>query len=96
MSDQPKMDHVSSICGGGPGYGPPFGRKVAGCPRCDQLLSGDPPRALSAHRQVMVDAHTQHALDDAQRLVDMSEHFASDEHRLNLCNNGGPCTRFEW
>lgn len=26
------------------GYGPNFGRKTAGCPRCDELIAGSAPR----------------------------------------------------
>lgn len=96
MADEQRVDHVPSICGGGPGYGPPFGRKVAGCPRCDQLLAGAAPRALSPHRQAMVDAHMRRQGIDEQNLRDMREHFASVEHRGGLCNNGGLCTKFDW
>ena len=95
MADK-KLDHVPSICGGRPGSGPPFGRKVAGCPRCDELLAGAAPRALSPHRQAIVDSSVRAKKFEEQNLRDMREHFASEEHKTKKCNEGGPCTKFDW
>lgn len=96
MTTQTATQHDAAICGALPGRGPAFGRKVPGCPRCDELLAGAEPRQLSAHRQAMVDAHASRVDADVQRLADMREHFASAEHRAGRCNDGGPCTKFEW
>lgn len=97
MTGPAKTQHDPKICGALPGRGPAFGRKVAGCPRCDELLAGAPTRALSEHRQSQVDAAARRTRDEEQRLADMRSHFASDEHRAGLCNGkGAPCTRFEW
>ena len=80
-----KTQHT--ICGALPGRGPAFGRKVAGCPRCDELLAGAAPRELGytpRDRQA----------EDAQRLAELRDHFASAKHRNGGC--GICCTFGDW
>lgn len=90
---QTKTQHDSSICGALPGRGPAFGRKVAGCPRCDELLAGDAPRALSGHRQAMADTAAQRARDDANRELHRRDHIRT----CGVCRTGrGVCTAFDW
>lgn len=36
------------------GHGPSFGRKTAGCPRCDELCAGSKPRSWAANRKAAV------------------------------------------
>lgn len=91
-----KTQHDESICGAPPGRGPAFGRKVAGCPRCDELIAGAAPRQLSEHRQAMIDADARRKADDAQRRIDMAAHFASAEHAAGMGCGGRVCTAFQW
>lgn len=93
MTEQTKTQHSSSICGALPGRGPAFGRKVAGCPRCDELLAGAAPRQLSGHRQPMVDAAAQRRRDDANRELHRLDHIRT----CDVCRTGrGVCTAFDW
>ena len=75
---------TAHTCNGG--RGPFFGRKTAGCPRCDELLAGAEPRAWVG---------TSRAAQDAQRLADLREHYASERHRNNQCG-GLICTYGDW
>jgi hypothetical protein len=61
-----------------------FGRKVAGCPRCDELLAGAPVVPWAPSR----------AQQDAQRCRDIREHFASHKHLSGGC--GPVCTFGDW
>lgn len=54
-----------------------FGRKVAGCPRCDELVNGAKPVKWKLS-------------NDQQRLLDIRAHFNSDYHRSGKC--GPVCT----
>jgi hypothetical protein len=93
MSAQAKTQHDESICGARPGSGPPFGRKVAGCPRCDELLAGAAPRALSDHRQAQVDSAAQRERDARNFERDRADH----RRTCVPCSTGrGVCTAFDW
>lgn len=94
MAEQSKTQHDPSICGALPGRGPAFGRKVPGCPRCDELLAGAPARQLSPHRQAMADTAAKRTADEEAHLADMRAHFASEKHRTGGC--GTVCTAFQW
>lgn len=93
MAEQTKTHHVPSICGGDIGRGPAFGRKVAGCPRCDELIAGAAPRALSDHRQSRYEQAARRERDAANFERDLAD------HRRNCvpCSTGrGVCTAFDW
>jgi hypothetical protein len=64
--------------------GPIFGRKTAGCPRCDELIRGAAPIQWAQSK----------ASRDAQRCVEIREHFASHKHRSGGC--GPVCTFGDW
>lgn len=66
------------------GHGPAFGRKTAGCPRCDELLSGARPVQW---------AHSRHQ-DDRRLSAEISAHFTSQRHLSGGC--GPVCTFGEW
>lgn len=61
------------------GSGPVFGRRTAGCPRCDALARGATPRQWYGQR------HT-----DARRVAEVRQHCASLKHRTGGC--GVVCT----
>jgi hypothetical protein len=63
--------------------GPVFGRKTAGCPRCDEMLAGAPAVqwAPSARDR------------DRRDCADLAAHFASEKHRSGGC---GYCTYGTW
>lgn len=58
-----------------------FGRKVADCPRCAELLAGAAPVVWRGNRA---------AQDDRQRVADVRAHFASHKHLSGGC--GPVCT----
>lgn len=62
-----------------------FGRKVEGCPRCEELKAGAPARAWGNQVKFQKDAQASHAIAD---------HFASHKHRSGGC--GPVCTFGEW
>jgi hypothetical protein len=77
-----KSTATKHTCGG-----PAFGRKTAGCPRCDELLAGAAP-VQQAWRQ------NTRAAQDEQRAAAIRAHFASQQHRSGGC---GPCCTFgDW
>jgi hypothetical protein len=93
MAEQTKTQHDSSICGALPGRGPAFGRKIQGCPRCDELLAGAAPRALSDHRQTQIDAAARRERDAANRETYRRDHLRT----CDVCRTGrGVCTAFDW
>jgi len=68
------------------GRGPSFGRKTAGCPRCDELLAGAEPRTLRWAPQKGDD----YELSSAE----IRDHFRSQKHRSGGC--GPVCTFGDW
>ena len=60
--------------------GPVFGRKTAGCPRCDELIAGAEP----------VRWDTRRADDEARRIQ------AIKNHDCTKSRCGPVCTAFEW
>ena len=72
--------------------GPSFGRKTAGCPRCDELLAGAAPVVQAWRKQPT------RAQDDAQRSADSRTHFASARHNdpSHSLWCGRVCTFGEW
>lgn len=66
------------------GNGPHFGRKTAGCPRCDELIAGAKPVQWAPGR----------AQRDAQQSAAIRAHFDSPKHRSGGC--GPVCTFGEW
>lgn len=88
-----KTQHDGSICGARPGSGPPFGRKVAGCPRCDELLAGAPVRELSGHRA----AGIERAAQDQRDRQDFPARLAAHRAACSTCSTGrGVCTYGDW
>lgn len=69
-------------CNGG--TGPVFGRKTAGCPRCEELKSGAAPIQWAPSRQAQ----------DIQRCREIDAHFAGAHHRSGKC--GPVCTFGDW
>jgi hypothetical protein len=72
-------------CNGG--NGPAFGRKTAGCPRCDELLAGAAPVQQAWRQNTRV-------ARDGRDCADIRAHFASERHRSGGC--GLVCTYGEW
>jgi len=68
-------------CNGG--NNPVFGRKTAGCARCDELLAGAAPVRWSGR-----------AMIERQQLADTRAHFSSHKHTSGGC--GPVCTFGEW
>lgn len=67
------------------GRGPVFGRKVAGCARCDELLAGAAP-VVWRNRKAESEAATLRAI---------AAHFApGSPHSRGCC--GPVCTAFDW
>ena len=64
-----------------------FGRKDADCPRCVDLIRGAKPRLRFGGRKTAAEI-------DAQRCVEIKEHFASAKHLSGGC--GSVCTFGEW
>lgn len=70
-------------CNGG--NGPVFGRKTAGCPRCDELCNG----------ALVVQWHGGQAKQrDAEQCRAIAAHFRSHAHRSGGC--GPVCTYGDW
>lgn len=70
--------------------GPVFGRKTPGCPRCDELLAGAPPRAAPWVESIERNRH--YAEQDKR---DRETHFApGGPHARGDC--GPVCTAFDW
>lgn len=65
--------------------GPVFGRKTAGCPRCDELLAGAAPVVWNIRSR---------AQEDAQRVREIHAHFTGEYHRSGKC--GPVCTFGDW
>jgi hypothetical protein len=65
--------------------GPVFGRRTAGCPRCDDLLAGARP----VTRQAREDRER-----TAWRALEIRAHFTSWKHRSGGC--GPVCTFGDW
>lgn len=63
---------------------PNFGRRVAGCPRCDELNNGAAPITWAPSRAQL----------DAKRSAEIHAHFNSHYHRAGLC--GVQCTFGDW
>lgn len=61
--------------------GPVFGRKTAGCPRCDELINGAPPVKWNISRYRESDA-------------EISRRIKSHDCTVSRC--GPVCTAFEW
>lgn len=70
-----KSTTTKHTCGG-----PVFGRKTAGCPRCDEMIAGAKP---------VVWNFTSHAQRDAQRCVEIAAHRCR-------ANCGPVCTFGQW
>jgi hypothetical protein len=66
--------------------GPAFGRKTAGCPRCDELLRGAAP-VQQAWRQPA--RRTQPTRSAAEQL-------RAHRSTCRACQTGGVCTAFDW
>lgn len=66
------------------GRGPYFGRRTAGCPRCDELAAGAAPVRWAPSRRD----------DDERRAAEIRSHFASERHRSGGC--GVVCTFGDW
>lgn len=58
-----------------------FGRKTAGCPRCDELLAGAAPVVWGGSRKRQ---------EEARRIAEIRAHNCS----VSRC--GPVCTAFEW
>lgn len=65
--------------------GPVFGKKTAGCPRCDELLAGAPPVQWNGTRRAQM---------EREQIAANSAHFASHKHRSGGC--GPVCTFGDW
>jgi hypothetical protein len=65
------------------GRGPSFGRRTAGCPRCDELEQGAPPVVWARQSS-----------RDTQRCADIRSHFQSARHLSGAC--GLVCTFGDW
>lgn len=66
------------------GYGPHFGKKTEGCPRCDELLSGAPVRKWAGFELKEYNAR----VDKAYRASHAIKHAKGE------C--GVVCTAMEW
>lgn len=74
-------------CNGG--AGPYFGRKTAGCPRCDELIAGaEPAKGWQAEYFAKKKA------DEHARQRALTAHFAGEKHRSGGC--GVVCTFGDW
>lgn len=60
-----------------------FGRREAGCPRCDELESGAAPVKWNMRRD-----------DEARTVAENRAHFQSERHLSGGC--GPVCTFGEW
>ncbi|MFG1659122.1 hypothetical protein ACGFIY_21575 [Micromonospora chersina] len=68
------------------GRGPAFGRKTPGCPRCDELLNGAPPR----------DAHPAIQAVKRKRDAEAFEAAAIRAHNCAITGCGRVCTFGQW
>ena len=80
------MTTTQHSCNGG--NGPMFGRRTAGCPRCDELTAGAAPRTLH-----WVEARKRSEREQAGRAAAIRHHYSSGEC-ARTCN--GVCVRFDW
>lgn len=80
MSFKPTSGTTKHTCGG-----PVFGRRTAGCPRCDELTAGAAPVQWRGESRRQ---------EDARRAAEWREHAASERHRTGGC--GPVCTFGEW
>lgn len=84
---------TAHTCNGG--RGPFFGRKMPGCPRCDELLAGAPARQLPQWRQDLIEAAQSRRDEDARRAQEIKAHFApGGPHARKEC--GPVCTFGDW
>jgi len=74
-----KSTTTKHTCNGG--EGPTFGRKTAGCPRCDELLAGAKPVQWGASVKAMQTTATLHAI-------------RTHDCRASGC--GPICVKFDW
>ncbi len=61
--------------------GPAFGRRKPGCPRCDELAAGAPPRK---------------GWGASRRQADALRSAAIRAHRCSVSGCGPVCTAFDW
>ncbi len=73
------LSETKHSCNGG--EGPYFGRKTAGCPRCDELLAGANPRE---------------GWGDHKRRWEARQLEAIRNHNCHRSNCGPVCTAFDW
>lgn len=64
---------------------PNFGKKIEGCPRCQDLRLGAPPRRLHGGNRRQA---------EAAAMRDLEAHFNSHKHKSGGC--GPVCTYGEW
>ncbi|MCK9468874.1 MAG: hypothetical protein M0Q49_05605 [Porticoccaceae bacterium] len=76
MDNATDTGKAAHTCGG-----PVFGRKVAGCPRCDQLLAGAAPVRWAGNARADQDAARRRAIR---------------AHRCEVAGCGPVCTAFDW
>ena len=65
-------------------HAPNFGRRVADCPRCQELANGSPAIVWTSKREQ----------ESAARSREIHHHFNSDFHRSGKC--GPVCTFGDW
>lgn len=65
-------------------HAPNFGRKVDGCPRCDELKKGAAPVVWAISRRKE---------EEAARIREIHHHYRSGECSKTC---GPVCTRFDW
>jgi hypothetical protein len=68
---------------------PNYGKKVEGCPRCEELAAGAEPVRWAISRS------RRDAEDDAQRVAESRAHFAPGGPH-SLANCGPVCTFGDW
>ena len=62
-------------------HGPNFGRREAGCPRCDELTNGAPAVMWRGSRRL---------IDEARTIAEIRAHDCTQS------NCGPVCTAFDW
>jgi len=67
------------------GHGPVFGRKTAGCLRCDELLAGAKPISWNIRDK---------KAEERDRSTAIHIHFTSEKHLSGGC--GPVCTYGDW
>jgi hypothetical protein len=66
----------------------PFGRRVAGCPRCEELANGAAPREGYNDRQQRL---------DAERSAAIRTHYQDHDNTCPYMRDGaGVCVAFDW